>query len=85
MSVQEADISEWKGKSIQLKATPKMKAGSPLSLQRSTKRGHTVSLDSFNLSTSPKKFCAMAFQDLPTEDKETGNWADFTVALVGGA
>lgn len=85
VSVQEAEIREWKGKAIELKGTPKMDVDSPSPLRKSTKRGLALSLDSFNLFSSPKRLCAMAIEGLSTPDKETGNWAHFTVVLVAGA
>lgn len=81
MSVQEAEISEQKSKAIEMK--PEMDADDPSPHRKPTKRG--LASDSIDLFRSPKKFFAMAIEDLPTPDKETGNWAHFTVALVAGA
>lgn len=80
MSIQEAEISEWK--SIVIGLTPEMDADNLSPHRRSTKRGLATSTDSFDLLSSPKKLCV---EDLQSPDKETGNWAHFTVALVAGA
>lgn len=79
--VQEVEISVWKTRAIRMKETTQMDKDNPSSPRRSSKRGP----ESFKRFSSPKKLCAMVIETLSTPDKETGNWAHFTMALLAGA